>query len=706
MMTGLSHWTALARTLGSLSAVAQRFRRTVVALLNALEHEAPASTFWSRPHRWLAASLLCLQLVLSSVGIDGFSLPIWHELIDGSAQHEVLVGRTRDIRGDDWNAVLPLHMAQTSTYPRLPATNPTVGMGQDMHIITGSPVLDFSLAFRPAAWGFVVGRQFGLSWMWWARVLGLFYAVFLVVYILSERRFILSFFAAAAFVWSPYLQFWSLNAAEIPMYGLLAFVFFAKVVGSRTSRAAILSGAGLGWIAVAFGITMYPPGQLAVAYVIVSLALASLWERRREMNGVLVLAGLALAGIIIAAAMSAFWFVSEPAFSAMQHTVYPGARVSVGGQIGLAQLFDNLSVVPSAVRDWSPVGNICEAARFFYMFPVLTLALMQRRVRNTLITRPLFWAAALSTLLLLAWAVVGFPHWFANLSLFSRIPPTRAQIALGLSNVIWIGLFLAWRTDNTGQGERKSKAESIVSFVGFAAWTALLVHGAYTATQLPGLETWERLGIVTLWIAVSALLLTARRSFLVAHATLSFALTAFFNPVVYRGSDFLYDNPLSQKVLELSLASPRARWAVFNSVTLPNLLRVLGVPGMNGVLVSPQLEMWKLFDPEETHRHAYNRYAHVILLLGERDELRFETPYMDVFRLTVDPRHPAFRRLGVDYLLVEGDTSKVDATHAFVRVFDYAGKSIFARDGNPPRLPVQEELPAAPASHNGQQTHR
>ena len=63
--------------------------------------------------------------------------------------------------------------------------------------------------------------------------------------------------------------------------------------------------------------------------------------------------------------------------------------------------------------------------------------------------------------------------------------------------------------------------------------------------------------------------------------------------MVRGGSEYLVENPLSQKILEIDRQHDgESVWIVFGSPYLPNLFRVLGVRAVNGLHPVPQFELW------------------------------------------------------------------------------------------------------------------
>ena len=124
----------------------------------------------------LPLTLLALLATLVALRLHGFSISAWHQVIDGSAPAEVLLGEPRPIRSDDWKVQLPLAFAQGASEPRFPRVNERIGFGQSALLPIELPVADGLVVFHPTLWGFFLGDDVGMSWLWWSRVLGLFTA--------------------------------------------------------------------------------------------------------------------------------------------------------------------------------------------------------------------------------------------------------------------------------------------------------------------------------------------------------------------------------------------------------------------------------------------------------------------------------------------------------------------------------------------------
>ena len=91
--------------------------------------------------------------------------------------------------------------------------NQNIGLGQNMALIVSAAVADPIMLFRPHAWGFFVGPDFGMGWCWGVYVFGFIAAFHLLFMEISGGRSALSLVAAVALLFSPFFQFWGLNSA-------------------------------------------------------------------------------------------------------------------------------------------------------------------------------------------------------------------------------------------------------------------------------------------------------------------------------------------------------------------------------------------------------------------------------------------------------------------------------------------------------------
>jgi hypothetical protein len=597
---------------------------------------------------------------LVALGLHGFSVSIWRERIDGTPAAEVLIGRPQEVRADDYAVILPLALSQQAHDPRFPVVNELVGRGQNMLLPFSLPVAHPLALFKPDTWGFFLGPDVGLAWRWWSRALGLFAVAWLLLLVLTGGDRALAACGALALVASPFHQFWALRPAPATIHaGMLVLAALALVFGRRP-RSILVGGAAAGYAAVGFGLVLYPPFQVPLAYLALLLfAALTLAHRRslalREQLGWRIL-GLVLAGAIAAASGALLLHAAGDTIARMTHTAYPGTRLSLGGGRLPAELLAANTGLPLLVADYGRLENACEAAGFWLLSPVLAAAAVVRWSGGR--RRPDAVALALLAVVvgLALHATTIMPGWLARATLFGKVPGYRSAIALGLAEVLLVARLLAqgpW----LGGAARLSVA---AAFGGLVAAAGLALRAPVPALPSGDVLVFAAANAVLAWLA-----LAPRRAWhaLAALAAASAVVSLWFNPLVRGGSASLRDNGLARAVLEVDRAEgDDTVWVAFgalgarhpfDALVVPNLFRAIGVRSVNGAHPVPQLELWAPLDPDGSARDTYNRYAHVTFAADGGATPRLDRLGDDTFTVHVSPTSEALRSLGVTHLVVD-----------------------------------------------------
>jgi hypothetical protein len=602
--------------------------------------------------RRLLLGLAGLFALLVSQGLHGYSLAWWHRILDASPPEEILLGEARGIRSDDWAVALPLALAQTAHDPAFPLVNRDVGLGQSMLVPFAFPVRHALALFRPTTWGFFLGGDTGLAWQWWCGALGLF-AVWLCVCLeLSAGAKGLSLAAAALLLFSPFFQFWSLQAASAAIHAGLFFLAFRALASARSTPHALAAGLLLGFAGGGLLLLLYPPHQLPLAGLLVALiagdalarrawrAPAPAW-RRRALGGGLALAIVALAALGLAA-------TAGDAIERLRESVYPGARRSAGGDLPLWQLLDANLWSALQVRDYGLPHNICEAAGFWLLWPVTGAAVAGSALLRRERPDPLALALALYCAAVTSHALVGAPEPLARALLLDRIPPRRALLGLGLADAL---LLVRWLS--CGPVQVPGRAASLALAAAFAAllaWCARALHATYPETRPVWLAA---LVLANGALAFLVLRRTRGAAVVAGMAAGVFASTAWFNPLAVGGAAYLAQNPLAQAILEIDRGAGGASvWVSYGHPYVANLFRAIGVRALDGVHPVPQLELWRPLDPDGRAREVYDRFAHVVVVPPEPGRPRFRLEAHDGFSVALDPQGDELARLGVTHLLV------------------------------------------------------
>ena len=605
----------------------------------------------------VASSFAGLFLLLCLLRLNGFSLPLWHGLIDHAPMNEVLLGQPRVIRADDWIVVLPTIFAQRAHHPPFPVVNTLIGDGHANVLVGPSlPVLHWTALVRPQLWGYFAGGDFGLAWHWWSRALGLVFVFWLVFCLLMRGRPVISFALAIALAYAPFYQYWSLSSEPATTMMGLCFLAVAGLARAARPAAIVLCGVILAWAGGCFALgSIYPPFQVPLAWLFIFLTGGFLLRERETLRAAgrwPLRIGVALGAAAIVAAAVGLYFaeVSEPA-RLLAGTVYPGRRVSTGGDVTLFRLFNNLLTAAFTENRPIPFENICEGGAFYFLFPPILAVLIWRWVRSRVRPDALSLALCGYIVLLLIYALIGVPTFVARLTGLYLAQGTRAIVGPGVADNFLLAVFLAAPSDERRPGRI---ADSLVPA---GIWCAFLVGlGLESGSLLGGRVPAVVLALGFVFGALAWLALTKNRFAAGALAVVSVATTIWFNPLVAGGSAFLVDNPLSRKILEIDRAAGGPRWVVYNHTDLATLLPAIGVRSVGGIHYLPQESLWSRVDPTKKFSWAWNRYAHVGFSLPEAGaELQMEVRGPDLLIVHLDPNSPEFWKLGVDYVLYAGD---------------------------------------------------
>lgn len=596
---------------------------------------------------------------LVALRVHGFSISAWHVLVDGSPPAEILVGEARPIRSDDWKVQLPLAFAQAAHEPRFPRMNDRIGLGQSSLLPIELPVADPLVVFHPTMWGFFLGDDVGMAWLWWSRALGLFAAWTAVFHVVTRGRLALSAAGAAGLACSPFFQFWSFNAA--PQAASMGLAFVATTALARAERPAAIaaSALGLAFAGGCFALALYPPFQVPLGWLYLALV-AGFWldargELRLRHHGWLRAAALMAAAGLVMAAVGWLAWEARDAIARMRTTAYPGLRVALGGDRALWQLANENLAAPLWARSWGPLFNVCEAASFWMLAPVAVglwiwrAAADGRRLDVFALPVVALWAV------LVLYITVGFPDWLARASLLALAPGRRAVLALGLADAVLLMRFLACTEPVV---ERRRIFALSASFA-----LGLALCGIALARELPGASLAWVLPLAAANGGLAAWILAARRRVLpaLALAAASLATTVWFNPIAVGGADYLMGNELSRQILAIDRAAGgRSNWVAFGSDEVANLFRALGVRSINGTLTLPQLELWARIDPEGRARPLYDRYAHVAFVAAPDARPSFKLRSQDSLVVRINPAAQDLQKLGVTHALFHGDAKARD----------------------------------------------
>ncbi len=506
---------------------------------------------------------------------------------------------------------------------------------------------------RPQFWGFfILDLERAFAFYWTLKACLLLGGFFLLLMLLTGSDFGVSLLGAAWVFFSGFMQWWYSSPAMLPeTVGCVALLLVSLHYLALSSRRWVIAAAALVSACCLLGsvLSLYPPFQVPLFYLGIAILVGSLaprltaGPRRGELAFRASCAALALAAV--AAALAVYYRDAEPAIELMRGTVYPGSRISSGGDLTGAQAFGGffgfLMSEGNFPRKWL---NVCEASNFVLLFPVPLAALLLRARRGSGATA-LEWSLIVYLVVVLAWITVGWPHMAAVATGFGWSKGTRSLLGLGLASILLCCVFLARSSVDlpSGLGRRLAVAAGMLTIAGASALDFNRVTGGFGRSGQ---------------IVIATLVAVAAGYFLLARKRLAFAACVLVpnvlcyglvNPLA-SGLGPILETRLFREVSRMVDEDPDARWTVYGGYVTADLVKAAGAQVFNGTKFVPPLDDLRVIDPSATAALGYNRYAHIALVPENGNAVTFTLLHEDSYVIRIDPKSDVWRRLGIRYV--------------------------------------------------------
>lgn len=613
--------------------------------------------------KWFIGICVGLFLLLTLAKINYSSIGMWNTMIpDGSdAKRGIISGTPKPIRIDEWGVVTPFMMSQA--HKGFPLENPTIG-GERVALVGYYPIKHFISFFRPSHWGFFLfDIEHGFAWHWNFVIFFNLIATTLLFLLLTRNNFWVSVLGAIWLIFSPGFAWWSYFFLTTQFAGSLLLLSSIYIFYARSAKTLLLLGPLFLWAFVMFALILYPPYQVMLGYLLVVLLIGFVWRNFSKEyifdQFWFKLATFAIAFAVMGLIFYQFYSDAKSTIDVMSNTVYPGKRSETGGTGFIANWFSEYYAGWLVNNEKFPKNwlNICELSHFVTFTPVIAVSLglyfFRRRQLDPLLTILLGFI-----LFVLIYIEVGFPSFLAKLTLFDVSPTRRAQVPFGIANVFLAVLYLDYISKNK-RPELSGITPAILTvavicFMIFAAWLNIsTADGFYKAHQL---------FIPTLFFAALNYLMLPIASFRYKELTILGAVVLFtlpnlkINPVG-KGMAPITDHVLYQKVRELHLTEPDARWVVLGSQYLTYMVTATGVNQISGVKNQPDFKTMRVLDPTARRDSAYNRYAHTVYSSyidpSRPDTVVIQNGFEDGYQVALDPCSPKLRKLNVRYFVFD-----------------------------------------------------
>ena len=578
----------------------------------------------------LIVFILCVGCKVNGSSVSFYDTMFTDKIDD--TETGVLIGHGRDIRGDEYNVQLPYYFSQY--YNDFEKISYQMSLsGQDMILGYNAPVKDLTIIGKPFVWGYVLlGNEYGLSWYWCMKTILFLLVSFEVCNLLTSKNGI-SLLGAFLIVFSPSMQWWfSPHMYDVFFWAstLLAIGYHYFTVKDKKMKWALTILAPCAIIGFVLG--LFPSCQLPLGLIAITLLIALLVRDKEKITFVKKdWLRIAIDVAIVLIVLGSFLLSSKENITLLYSTVYPGKRISTGGEFGLSDLFTDLTNIfipfkQSIILNNSEVSTFNHLGiLFMFYFPFLYYRMRKHSDKERIIGM----VFAIILLIEIWFMVVGFPEWLAKITLFSYI--NRMKIVYGFTAT----LFTVWNTYILMH--KKEYVQPLAAILCLIAFASLYLY-VTPETTFEYFRTYSlerNVYIEILMFTMIGAFIFLRYQEISSTGLLSFAVisSCTVNPIAI-GAPAIYNHEISTVTNRL-IENENGYWLCTDSGYDQNFFLANGAKVINAVNFYPDFKKWELIDPTGEHEDYYNRYAHMKITISDITEPVFNLAAPDSLELTL-----------------------------------------------------------------------
>jgi hypothetical protein len=625
--------------------------------------------------RWLIG--LAAFIVLVSLHIHGSSISAYnlHLANDKASYTGDLFGNGRLIRSDEYLVQVPYFFSQKYNGYKEISYQMSLS-GQDMIIGYNSPVLDLTLIGKPFVWGYILfGNEVGLSWYWCSKTILSLLVAFEACHILTKNDYV-SLFGSVFIIFSPAIQWWfSPHMFDVYFWCMAVFTVGYHFFTANSAKWKVLTTILAICVLDGFVIALFPSLQVGVGYLVFALFLGCLYRDKENITfHKKDIWRLVIAILILGAILGHFILNARDAIQILSDTVYPGKRVSTGGDQKFSVLFTDLNMLFTPFK--SPAySNPCEMSTFSHvgvlcmlLMPYMYCAHRKKEGKNKWFT--IGWIFFVVILIQMEFMFIGMPEWLAKITLFSYI--NRMNLVYGFT----AALFTIWTFATIIKYHEIFNKKILIALtcvfgVLYCYAAKEMLDPAYMAI-LPGGQYFYVMLAVLFTIVGLCMALNKKRYFTAFCAAWIAVTSLTVNPVV-KGISSITDHDFVQAALKCN-EEKEGKWLSFGSLIEQNLLLANGLQVLNAVNYYPDFDKWEVLDPSGKYENEYNRYAHITMFLTDQ-ETTIESPYSD--QVVVNLNAIDLTKLDVEYILVNQDVDDLLTSSGVEHTEMYEGEGYY-----------------------------
>lgn len=599
--------------------------------------------------RYIIAIIVLVVTVLLKINFS--SIAMWSKYVGEENTSNVLIGVARSIRSDEWLTQSPLMLGQIKGEDAYKASNRNIEQGNLNMIMTGMPVKDITTIAKPLSWGYLLfGEEYGFSFYWMLKMVLLFLVSLEISMKISKKDKLLTLTGAIILACAPAIMWWLSSAiAEGYIFGMLTVILFSYYMNNLDWKLWKKIGIAIGLLIsiTAFAFVLYPAFQVPFAFFMAIMMLSDFIPNVKKIRKVdICLMILTILGILFI--LSRLVIMCWSNIQIMMNTVYPGKRISVGGDFSLDRF------VAYFANIFFPYGkniqNPCEPSGYIYSFSGLVILLIYSIKNIKEEQKSLDFKVILSLTILyvifLLWEFIGFGETFAKITFLSMVPSPRLHVVTGFIGII-LSMFIIKKNEDkkiftNGQAVIISSIVLIISII-------LIKNTSYsTYFNFTKYEIWA-----VIIFALTYLFITGnKKAWCCTMCLVSIIAGATINPICI-GISPIKDTKISGIIQQIKEEDNTALWAGNSNITGQYLV-ANGVNTLNGVHTYPNFKWLNTVDPEGKYNEVYNRFAHIHIALGEKTEFNLLAADSYVATLTYED----LKKLEVKYYYTNTELSE------------------------------------------------
>lgn len=592
-------------------------------------------------YRYLIAGIILVVGVLLKINIS--SIGMWSTYVNEPDSNNVIIGKARGIRSDEWLTQSSFMLGQTQGDDAYKIYNENIAQGTFNMLMFTKPIKDITVIAKPLLWGFILfGQEYGFSFYWMLKIIALIMVSIEIVRKITDKDNFLSLTGGLILSLAPAIMWWFSSAiADTYIYGFTTVLLFGYYMNNLEIRLLkkIIVAIGIFISITAFVLVLYPATQIPFAFLMIIFMLNDFIPNVKKMSKkdyvIMVITIIAIASFIIRYVLLCYKDIKI-----MMSTVYPGKRIITGGNYTIDKFISYLANIFFPYTN--SIANTCESSSYIYPFIGLILLLIYN-IKNILREKrdKVFWLTiSLSVLYIiyLIWEFVGFGELFSKLTLLSMSAESRTHIITGLIGTLLIILMIK----KFNQRKIVTKIQAIViSFVVVIFEYILIKNSSYA-----NFFTFTKLEIISVMMfTITYLLITGNKNaFCYSMLIISIIAGATVNPIAI-GLSPIKETKISGVIQEIKKEDEEALWIGNTNITGQYLI-ANGVKCLNGVNEYPNFNFLNKVDPDKKFDEIYNRFAHISVALG--NELNFELLAGDAYVVTLTYQN--IKDLEIEYI--------------------------------------------------------